>query len=37
MITVPLHRALRMGTLHSILSDVAQMRSISVDSIAELL
>ncbi len=36
-ITVPLHQALKTGTLHGILSEVAEMRSISVESIAELL
>jgi predicted RNA binding protein YcfA (HicA-like mRNA interferase family) len=36
-ITVPLHKSLKTGTLHGILSEVAQMRSISLESIAELL
>jgi len=36
-ITVPLHQALKTGVLHGILSEVAQMRSISVESIVELL
>ena len=37
MITVPMHQALKTGTLHGILSEVAQMRSISIESIIELL
>jgi predicted RNA binding protein YcfA (HicA-like mRNA interferase family) len=37
LITVPLHNPLKTGTLHGILSDVAQMRSIDVASLAELL
>ena len=36
-ITVPLHQALKTGVLHGILSEVAQMRSMSDDSILELL
>ena len=36
-ITVPLHNPLKTGTLHSILSEVAQMRSITVESIIKLL
>ena len=36
-ITVPLHQALKIGVLHGILSEVAQMRSISIESIVELL
>ena len=36
-ISIPLHDALKTGTLHSILSDVAQMRSITVESISDLL
>jgi hypothetical protein len=36
-ITVPLHQALKTGVLHGILSEVAQMRSMSVESIPELL
>ncbi len=35
MITVPQHNSLKIGTLHGILSEVAQMRSISIESIAE--
>ena len=37
MITVPLHNPLKTGTLHGILSEVAWMRSITVDALAELL
>jgi hypothetical protein len=36
-ITVPLHSPLKTGTLHEILSEVALMRSITVESLAELL
>jgi predicted RNA binding protein YcfA (HicA-like mRNA interferase family) len=36
-ITVPLHNPLKTGTLHGILSEVAQMRSITIDSLAKLL
>jgi predicted RNA binding protein YcfA (HicA-like mRNA interferase family) len=36
-ITVPRHNPLKTGTLHGILSEVAQMRSITVESIVELL
>jgi predicted RNA binding protein YcfA (HicA-like mRNA interferase family) len=36
-ISIPLHDALKTGTLHSILSEVAQMRSIAVESICDLL
>jgi predicted RNA binding protein YcfA (HicA-like mRNA interferase family) len=37
LITVPLHGALKTGTLHGIAAEVAQMRSITVESIYELL
>jgi predicted RNA binding protein YcfA (HicA-like mRNA interferase family) len=37
MITIPLHNALKTGTLHGILSEVAQMRSTSMESLSELL
>ncbi len=37
MITIPLHNPLKTGTLHSILSEVALMRSIGIESLAELL
>lgn len=37
MITVPLHNSLKTGTLHGILSEAALMRSVEVESIAELL
>ena len=36
-ITVPLHNPLKTGTLHGILSEVAQTRSMTVDALAELL
>jgi predicted RNA binding protein YcfA (HicA-like mRNA interferase family) len=36
-ITVPLHDPLKTGTLHAILTEVALMRSITVESIAQLL
>ncbi len=36
-ITVPLHDSLKTGTIHGILVEVASMRSITVESIAELL
>lgn len=36
-ITVPLHDALKTGTLHAILAEVARMRSLSIKSITELL
>jgi predicted RNA binding protein YcfA (HicA-like mRNA interferase family) len=36
-ITVPLHNPLKTGTLHGILSEVAQIRSIAMDSLVELL
>ncbi|HTR35552.1 MAG TPA: type II toxin-antitoxin system HicA family toxin [Bryobacteraceae bacterium] len=35
VITVPLHAPLKSGTLHSILSEVAQERSVTMDSIVE--
>ena len=35
-ITVPLHNPLKIGTLHGILSEVAQMRSVTIESIADL-
>jgi predicted RNA binding protein YcfA (HicA-like mRNA interferase family) len=37
LITVPWHCPLKVGTLHSILAEVASMRSTTVDSIASLL
>ena len=37
MITVPLHNPLKIGTLHDVLSETAQMRSITIESIADLL
>jgi predicted RNA binding protein YcfA (HicA-like mRNA interferase family) len=36
-ITVPDHDALKTGTLHNLLTEVAQMRSLSLDSIIEML
>ena len=36
-ITVPMHNPLKTGTLHGILSEVAHMRSTSVEALAELL
>ncbi|MBV9404293.1 MAG: type II toxin-antitoxin system HicA family toxin [Acidobacteriaceae bacterium] len=36
-ITVPLHNPLKTGTLHGILTEVAQMRSMTVESIVDLL
>jgi predicted RNA binding protein YcfA (HicA-like mRNA interferase family) len=36
-VTVPLHDALTTGTLHGILAEVAQARSMTVDRIADLL
>jgi predicted RNA binding protein YcfA (HicA-like mRNA interferase family) len=37
LITVPLHDSLKTGTLQSILSDVAQMRAVTIESLIELL
>jgi predicted RNA binding protein YcfA (HicA-like mRNA interferase family) len=34
-ITVPLHNPLKIGTLHGILSEVAQVRSITIESLTE--
>jgi predicted RNA binding protein YcfA (HicA-like mRNA interferase family) len=36
-VTIARHKVLKTGTLHSILSDVAQMRSVTIDSTAKLL
>ena len=36
-ITVPLHNPLKTGTLHGILAEVALMRSVTIESLAELL
>ena len=36
-ITVPLHNPLKTGTLHGILSEVAEARCVSIESIAGLL
>jgi predicted RNA binding protein YcfA (HicA-like mRNA interferase family) len=37
LITVPLHNPLKTGTLHGILTEVARMRSVAVESLAELI
>jgi predicted RNA binding protein YcfA (HicA-like mRNA interferase family) len=37
LITIPLHNPLKTGTLHGILTEVAQMRSMTVESLAEML
>ncbi|HEY1221602.1 MAG: type II toxin-antitoxin system HicA family toxin [Bryobacteraceae bacterium] len=36
-ITLPLHIPLKTGTLHGILSEIARVRSITIESIADLL
>ena len=36
-ITVPLHNPLKTGALHGILSEIAEKRSIAIESIADLL
>ena len=36
-ITIPLHNPLKTGTLHGILSQVAKIRSATLESLAELL
>jgi len=36
-ITIPLHNPIKTGTLHGILSEVSQIRSIPVESLAKLL
>jgi predicted RNA binding protein YcfA (HicA-like mRNA interferase family) len=36
-ITVPVHNPLKTGTLHGILSEVARMRSVTVELLTELL
>jgi predicted RNA binding protein YcfA (HicA-like mRNA interferase family) len=36
-ITVPLHNPLKTGTLHGILSEIALMRSTTIESITDLL
>jgi predicted RNA binding protein YcfA (HicA-like mRNA interferase family) len=36
-ITVPLHNPLKTGTLHAIIAEVAEKRSATIESIAELL
>jgi hypothetical protein len=37
MVTVPSHDALKTGTLHAIVSEVAERRSITIESILKLL
>jgi predicted RNA binding protein YcfA (HicA-like mRNA interferase family) len=37
LITVPLHDPLKTGTLHGILAEVAQARSITIESIVHIL
>ncbi len=37
LITVPGHRPMRVGTLHALITEVAQMRGLSVDEIIALL
>ncbi len=37
MITVPLHASLKTGTLHSILTEAAQIRSIAIEALVEML
>jgi predicted RNA binding protein YcfA (HicA-like mRNA interferase family) len=37
LITVPQHDALRTGTLHAILSEVAKMRPVTIDALIKLL
>ncbi len=36
-ITIPLHNPMKVGTQHSILTEVAQMRSATIESLVELL
>lgn len=36
-ITVPMHNPLKAGTLHSILTEVAQMRSVAIETLTTLL
>jgi predicted RNA binding protein YcfA (HicA-like mRNA interferase family) len=36
-VTVPLHNPLKIGTVHAILVEVSQARSLSIESIVELL
>ena len=36
-VTDPLHNALKVGTLHGILAEVAQMRSITMEFLSQLL
>jgi predicted RNA binding protein YcfA (HicA-like mRNA interferase family) len=36
-ITVPLHDSLKIGTLHSIIAEVAQIQSITIESILQML
>jgi predicted RNA binding protein YcfA (HicA-like mRNA interferase family) len=36
-ITIPLHDPLKLGTLHGILTEVAQMRSVSIETLVGML
>lgn len=36
-ITIPLHNPLKTGTLHGILTEVAQVRSIAIETVVALL
>jgi predicted RNA binding protein YcfA (HicA-like mRNA interferase family) len=36
-ITIPLHNPMKIGTLHAILTEVAQMRPVTFESLVELL
>jgi predicted RNA binding protein YcfA (HicA-like mRNA interferase family) len=36
-ITIPLHSPMKLGTLHGILTEVAHMRAITIESLVELL
>ena len=37
LITVPFHASLKIGTLHAILSEVAEIRSVDIEDLAGLL
>ena len=37
LITIPLHTRLKTGTLHAIVAEVAEMQSISIDDLMQLL
>ena len=36
-VTVPMHNQMKVGTLHSILTEAAQMRSVTLESLTDLL